>query len=402
MNAETLESFVRQYIQAQEVPEVVFAWQGGEPTLMGLDFFKMAVTLQKKYRKPGMRIQNSFQTNGILVDDDWCQFFHDENFLIGISLDGPEPYHDAYRQDKGGKPTFSRVVSAIERMKRHRVDFNILACVQAANAPHPIEVYRFFRDEIGAQFIQFIPIVERLNQTGFQEGNQVTHRSVTGRQYGSFLTSIFDEWVRKDVGKTYVQLFDSCLAAWSGYPAGLCVYEKTCGLAMALEHNGDLYSCDHFVQPDCFLGNILQTPIINLVNSAQQRKFGQDKDDTLPRYCRECPVRFICNGECPKNRFIQTPDGEDGLNYLCAGLKAFFLHIDRPMRVMADLLRQRRPPAEIMRLLALEDVLRSANADDPCPCGSGKKVKQCHGRIREADAILPPPPNEQSKRRNRH
>lgn len=389
MSEELLETFTRQYIEAQQVPEVTFAWQGGEPTLMGLDFFKRAVELQRKYLKPGMRFHNALQTNGTLLDDDWCRFFHDNGFLIGISIDGPRHLHDAYRHDKGGRSAFDRVMRAVELMKKHQVDFNILCTVHAANAPHPLEVYRFFRDEIEAQFIQFIPIVERDNETGFQEGDRVTERSVTGRQYGEFLIAIFDEWVRRDVGRIFVQIFDVSLAAWAGLRPGLCIFEETCGTALVMEHNGDLYACDHFVEPRYLLGNLQEIPLIEMVASEPQRRFGLDKRDKLPAYCRSCEVRFVCNGGCPKNRLAVTPDGEPGLNYLCEGYKAFFTHIDRPMRIMADELRAGRAPANVMRILALEELefrqrLARAGRNDPCPCGSGRKVKHCHGRVRVA------------------
>lgn len=385
MADELLETYTKQYIDAQRVPEVTFAWQGGEPTLMGLDFFKRAVELQQHYRKPGLRIHNAFQTNGVLLDDDWCRFFHQHNFLIGLSVDGPKYLHDAYRVDKGGRPTFDRVMAGLALLKKHRVEFNILTTVHAANAEHGLEVYRCLRDEVGTQFMQFIPIVERANETGYQEGDQITARSVTAAQYGRFLISIFDEWVRRDVGRVFVQIFDVALAAWVGERPGLCVFEETCGLALAMEHNGDLFACDHFVEPNYRLGNIQEIPLIDMVASAAQRQFGLDKRDKLPRYCRECEVRFVCNGGCPKDRFITTPDGEAGLNYLCAGLRAFFNHIDRPMRFMASELDAGRPPANIMKLLAqeahaLQQRFAAVGRNDPCPCGSGRKFKACHGK----------------------
>jgi uncharacterized protein len=354
MSHDLLEEYIRQYIQAQRVPEATISWQGGEPMLMGLDFFRRSVEYAERYRKPGMTIHYTMQTNGTLLDDEWCNFFRENDFLIGISLDGPQEQHDAYRVDKGGNPTFDRVMRGLRLMQKHTVQFNILACVHAANADHPLDVYRFFRDEAGAEFIQFIPIVERDNETGFQEGNKVTDRSVRAEQYGTFLITIFDEWVRRDVGGIYVQIFDVSLAAWVGEPPGLCIFSPTCGTALALEHNGDLYSCDHFVEPGYLLGNIEEQPMIDLVISEKQRRFGLDKLNTLPLYCQKCGVRFACHGGCPKNRFIDTPDGEPGLNYLCAGYKAFFRHIDQPMHTMAELLRRNRAPAEIMHMLATE------------------------------------------------
>lgn len=348
MSDEILEAFTRQYIQAQRVPEITFAWQGGEPTLMGLDFFDRALYYQEKFRKPEMRIHNAIQTNGTTLDSDWCRFFKSHNFLVGLSLDGPGNLHDFYRVDKAGKPTFDRVMRGLALLKEHHVDFNILTCVHAQNADHPIEVYQFLRDEAEAHFIQFIPIVERSNETGFQKGTDVSDRSVSGADYGQFLISVFEEWVRHDVGNVFVQIFDVALGVWYGQPASLCIFNETCGLALAMEHNGDLYSCDHFVEPDYFLGNIMESPLPASVGSDTQRQFGEDKRDDLPGYCINCPFRFICNGGCPKNRTLKTPDGEPGLNYLCEGYKAFFAHIDAPMKTMARLLRNRRSPAEIM------------------------------------------------------
>lgn len=385
MTAELLEQFTRQYVEAQRVPEITFGWQGGEPMLMGLDFFRLAIELQQKYRRPGMRVHNALQTNGTLLSDEWCRFFREYDFLIGLSLDGPCELHDAYRVDKGGKPTFDCVMAGVSLLKKHKVDFNILACVHAANTDHPLKVYRFLRDKVGAQFIQFIPIVERDNATGFQEGEEVTDRSVAGRQYGDFLISVFDEWLRRDVGRVFVQIFDVALATWLGQRPGLCIFEGTCGTALALEHNGDLYACDHFVEPQYKLGNIQEIPLVEMVGSEKQRQFGLAKRNILPRHCRECKVRSVCNGGCPKNRVLRTPDGEPGLNYLCRGYKAFFTHIDRPMRVMAGELRSGRPPANIMLYLAQEEAelqrrFARARRNEPCPCGSGRKFKHCCGR----------------------
>ena len=387
MSENMLEEYTRQYIEAQQVPEVTFAWQGGEPTLMGLEFFEMAVRYQQKHKKPGMRIFNSFQTNGVLLDDAWCAFFKANDFLIGLSVDGPRELHDAYRVDKGGQPTFERVMRGRACLEKHGVDFNVLCTVHAANGDHGLEIYRFFRDELKTNFVQFIPIVERANETGFQEGSAVTERAVTAEQYGRFLIDIFDEWVRHDVGRVYVQIFDIALAAWSGGRPGLCIFEETCGAALALEHNGDVYSCDHFVEPNYRLGNLQFIPLADMVGSKQQWEFGQAKKNTLPQYCRDCEVRFVCNGGCPKDRFINTPDGEPGLNYLCAGFRAFFNHINRPMQMMAAELRAQRAPANVMFMLAreqleLEKQFAKTGRNDPCPCGSGLKFKKCHGRSR--------------------
>lgn len=370
MNDTVLETFTRQYIELQRLPEITFSWQGGEPTLMGLDFFKRAVRIQQKYAKPGTRILNTLQTNGTLLDEAWCRFFRQYGFLIGISIDGPEEIHNTYRVNKGGVGSFSSVLRGLRFLNEVGVEYNVLCSVHAANQDHPLTVYRFFRDDLKARFIQFIPIVERttsqtlpLANNGWrkkngrkrqlytQSGNQVTDRSVAAEKYGSFLNTIFDEWVRHDVGHTFVQIFDVALGVWFGQPGGLCIFSPTCGNAMALEHNGDLFCCDHYVEPKYLLGNIQIDLMQELVSSEKQKRFGEIKQTSLPRYCRRCDVKFACQGGCPKNRFIQSPDGESGLNYLCAGYRAYFKHIDQPMRKMADLLNRKRPPAEIMTIL---------------------------------------------------
>lgn len=374
MADDLLEIYIRQVIEAHRSPEVTIAWQGGEPTLMGLDFFQRSVEYAERYRKPGQRISYTIQTNGTRLDDAWGAFFKAHDFLVGLSVDGPRDYHDAYRVDKGGKGSFEQVMRGWEVLKRAGVDVNILCTVHAANQDHPLEVYHFFRDDLGAQFLQFIPIVERATSESLPLANQgwnhtpagerplytvagdlVTERSVQPEAYGRFLIAIFDEWTRRDVGSVFVQQFDAALANWLRVPGAVCIFAETCGQALALEHNGDVYCCDHYVEPDYRLGNIRQTHLLELVASDRQRAFGLAKRDTLPRYCRECSVRFACHGECPRNRFIATPDGEPGLNYLCAGYKAFFTHIDRPMRLMADLLHQGRYADEVMALLAEED-----------------------------------------------
>ncbi len=352
-----LESYISQFITAQDTPVITFAWQGGEPTLLGVNFFRKVVAIQQRYAN-GKKIENAFQTNGVLLDDAWGEFLAENNFLIGISIDGPAELHDFYRVDKGGAPSFERVMRGLRYLKKHRVEFNALTVVNRRNSQHPLRVYRFLKG-IGAQFMQFIPIVERVAKSANPDGlvliaprdphiADVSDWSVEPRQYGFFLCEIFDEWVRKDVGQHYVQIFDVALESWMGLIPSLCVFRPTCGAAMALEHNGDLYSCDHYVYPENKLGNILEQPLQALVNSPQQRAFGLDKRDSLPRYCRECEVRFACNGECPKHRFISTPDGEPGLNYLCAGYKLFFKHIDPYMKFMANELRHQRPPANVM------------------------------------------------------
>jgi uncharacterized protein len=384
MADELLESYIRQLIESHQTPEVTIAWQGGEPTLMGLEFFKRSIEHARKHARHDLTILHTIQTNGTLIDDEWAAFFKEHNFLVGISLDGPRAMHDAYRHDKGGAPTFDKVLRGLSFLKKHGVEWNALVTLNHANVEHPVEVYRFLRDECGARFIQFIPIVERLHENGVPYGSAVTARSVTAQQYGQFLIEVFEEWVRHDIAEVYVQMFDVALANWYGDPPGLCVFSRTCGTALALEHNGDLYSCDHFVEPAYRLGNINETHLIELVASDQQLKFGQDKFDTLPQYCLKCDVRFACHGACPKDRFITTPDGEPGLNYLCAGYQLFFHHIDQPMQLMVRLLRQNRAPAELMRLYASQDqkwqeLLAKTGRNDPCPCGSGKKFKNCHG-----------------------
>ncbi len=367
MTPEVQEQYVRQLLTSQREGEVALSWQGGEPTLMGLDFFRRGVERAERYRRPGQRVLHTIQTNGTRLDDEWARFFREHGFLVGLSVDGPKEVHDRYRVDRGGKGTFDRVMRGWELLERHGVDVNILCTVHAANADRGLEVYRFFRDTLGAGFIQFIPIVERVTEAllplanlGWktsrgekrplyvQEGDRVTDRSVEPEAFGRFLIAVFDEWVRRDVGSVYVQHFDAALANWVGVPPGVCVFSETCGLSLAMEHNGDLYSCDHFVEPKHRLGNIRDRAMAELVASSKQQAFGITKAAGLPGECRRCDVRFACSGGCPKNRFRRTPDGEEGLNYLCAGYKAFFRHIDEPMRIMAGLLAEGRPPAEIV------------------------------------------------------
>ncbi len=373
MTEEVLQAYIEQLLASQEGPEVSVSWQGGEPTLMGLDFFKRSVELVKKHRRQGQRVAYTIQTNGTRLDDEWCAFFKQHNFLVGLSMDGPPEMHDTYRVDRGGHGSYEQVRRGWEFLQKHEVDTNMLCAVHAGNASHPLAVYRFFRDDLRARFLQFIPVVERLmpethwpmgeswtesagGARGLraQRGDLVSRRSVGSDQFGTFLIGVFEEWVHHDIGTVFVQTFDSALASWCGLPANVCVFQETCGGSLVLEHNGDLYSCDHFVEPGHRLGNILVTPMIELVTSSRQQQFGLDKRDRLPACCRACDVRFACHGECPRNHFPSdagggTSDaGEDALNYLCAGYKLFFHHVDRPMRIMADLLRQGRAPAEMM------------------------------------------------------
>jgi uncharacterized protein len=390
MSDELLEAFIRQQLEGQTGPTVTIAWQGGEPTLMGVDFFRRSIDVERRYaaERPGLRVENTLQTNGTLLDDELCAFLKEHDFLVGLSIDGPRELHDAYRVDKGGKPTFDRVMRGVRHLHDHGVRMNALCTVHAANSGHPLEVYRFIKAEV-SPFIQFIPIVERANSTGFVEGNTVTDRSVRAEDFGSFLIAIFDEWVRNDVGDVFVQMFDTTLRSYAGMPAGLCIFEPMCGNGVALEHNGDLYSCDHYVEPGYLLGNIRDTPLVQLVRSDRQRKFGRDKLDTLTRQCRSCEVRFACNGGCPKDRFVRSRDGEPGQNYLCEGYYAFFRHVARPMRIMARLVRSGAGAPAVMEILRreeaeaarreLEAALARAARNEPCPCGSGRKFKRCHG-----------------------
>ncbi|MBM3214529.1 anaerobic sulfatase maturase [Candidatus Poribacteria bacterium] len=397
MSSEVLEAYVSQYIESQPGSEIHFAWQGGEPTLMGVDFFRRVVELQAQHCPPDKRIANAFQTNATLLDDEWCAFLAENRFLVGVSIDGPRHLHDRYRVDKQGQPTFDLVMRGIELLKRYRVEFNTLTVVNRVNSRHPLEVYSFLKEH-GSGYMQFIPLVERaappdglltlapppaLSQP--EEAGQIaTPWSVEPVAFGDFLSAIFDEWVRHDVGSVYVQLFDVQLGIWLGLPSAMCVFGETCGNALALEHNGDLYACDHYVYPEHRVGNITDAPMRELVDSPQQRRFGDDKREALPRYCRECDVRFACHGECPKHRFLTTPDGEPGLNYLCAGYKRFFRHIDPYMKEMARLVERGQPASQIMQLLAERKRIRESEArwqrssrNDPCPCGSGRKYKRC-------------------------
>jgi uncharacterized protein len=394
MSDEVLEGYVSSYIEAQDVPEVNFAWQGGEPTLMGIDFYRRAVQLQHQYAD-GKRITNALQTNGILLDDEWGEFLHEQNFLVGLSIDGPREFHDHYRVDKGQSPTFDRVVAGLEALKKHEVEFNTLTVLQNHNVTEPLLVYNFLKS-IGSRFMQFIPIVERIAEEpaedgleligpGFAGGAKVSRWSVGALQYGQFLCRVFDEWVRRDVGDYFVQMFDVALGSWVGQSSSLCIFAETCGKALIIEHNGDIYSCDHYVYPDYRLGNVLDESIRDMVDGPAQTRFGQDKADTLPGFCRSCDFRFACNGGCPKHRFTRTPDGEAGLNYLCKGYKTFFRHADPYLKFMATELASGRPAANVVEWVGRQDEARRIASvkppgrNDPCPCGSGLKYKRCCG-----------------------
>jgi uncharacterized protein len=345
MSDKTLEKFTKQYIEAQEVPEITFSWQGGEPTLMDIGFYEKAIQYQKKYTRKGLRIQNTLQTNGTLLTEDWARFFKKHNFLIGISIDGPSDLHNEYRIDNKGNPTSDQVISGLAKLKKYQVQFNILTCVHAANEQYPLDVYNYLKNDLEVTFIQFIPVVER------NEDGGVSNFSVTGKQYGSFLIAVFEEWIKQDVGTVFIQIFEVALAAWLNLPLNLCIFAPTCGNALAMEHNGDLYACDHFVAPNYFRGNLLEHPLREIANSSAQREFGMNKSKFLPRNCQHCEVRFVCNGGCPKNRFVSTEEGNSGLNYLCEGYKMFFSYIDPYMKYMADEIRKNRPATNIMKYI---------------------------------------------------
>jgi uncharacterized protein len=363
MSDETLEAYVVNTLRSSPAGQpVMFTWQGGEPTLLGIAFFERAVALQKKYGD-SRRIGNSLQTNGVLIDDDWAKFLADNKFLVGLSLDGPAEFHDSYRRDNAGRPTHARVMTALERLQRHKVDVNILACVDARTSKHPDEVYRFFKAS-GVDYIQFIPIVERHPSTRYAEmglvldgppplspeigTNMVTDWSVAATDWGRFLTAVFEDWRRHDVGSVYVMNFEWSLAAYMNQPGVVCVYQENCGRALIAEHNGDVFSCDHFAYPAYRLGNLHSANLADMVDSVQQKDFGRAKSKHLPGQCRSCKYLRGCWGGCPKHRFLPTADGEPGLNYLCAGHLLYLRHIEPYIKLMADLIRRGRAPRDMM------------------------------------------------------
>jgi len=358
MSDETLEKYIESYIQAQPVPEVMFTWHGGETLLRDISFYRKVIALQKKYGR-GRNIDNTLQTNGTLLTDEWCKFFKDNNFLIGISIDGPEHCHDIYRRNKAGKDTFNQVMRGIELLQKHQVEFNTLSVINDYNVNYPLEIYNFFK-EIGSTYMQFSPIVEMISQSrpdglsflppdGMGSDNAVLAPwTVNAKQFGEFYITIFDEWVKKDVGKYYIQLFDAALAGTVGTMPGVCIFGETCGHATVMEFNGDVYACDHYVFPEYKIGNIKTHTIYEMVFSQKQLRFGADKRDTLPTQCRQCEFKKLCNGECPKNRIIKTKDGEPGLNYLCEGYYAFWKHSQPYMEFMANELFFKRAPANVM------------------------------------------------------
>lgn len=358
MSDEMLEQFTREYIEAQTMNQVLFTWHGGEPLLRSIDFYRKALSLQQKYAG-SRRIDNVIQTNGTLLTDEWCEFFAQNHWLVGISIDGPQPDHDHYRLTAAGKPSWKKVMQGIKLLKKHGVEWNAMAVVNAYNANHPLEFYRFFKEN-GCQFLQFTPIVERL--TRHEDGRtlasladkdeiSLSEASVAPEQWGYFLCAIFDEWVRKDVGKIFVEIFDCTLANWMGISPGICAYSKECGHAGVMEHNGDVYSCDHFVFPEYKLGNIRDHSLIDMLYGEQQQEFSRLKHSSLPRQCKECDMEFACHGECPKNRFMKDKYGDSGLNYLCPGYYHYYQHVAPYMDYMKQELMSQRPPSNIMKVV---------------------------------------------------
>lgn len=355
---EMLDKFIREYIEAQTSPDVLFCWHGGETLMRPISFYRRAIELQRKYAR-GRRIDNTIQTNATMLTDEWCEFFRENNFLVGVSIDGPQEFHDEYRRTATGKPTFHKVMQGIRLLNKHNVEWNALAVVNDFNADYPLEFYNFFK-EIGCHYIQFTPIVERRIERndglslapGMEEGGELVDFSVTPEQWGKFLCTIFDEWVRHDVGTYFIQIFDATLANWAGVQPGLCSLAKECGHAGVMEFNGDVYSCDHFVYPEHLLGNINEKTITEMMYGEKQREFAKLKHELLPQQCRECPVEFACHGECPKNRFTRDKYGNPGLNYLCKGYRQFFEHVKPYMNFMKGELDAKRPPSNVMNFVA--------------------------------------------------
>lgn len=393
MDDVTLENYIKQTIEAQNNNYVQFTWQGGEPMMMGLPFFEKAVQLSKQYSN-GKQIEHTFQTNGLLIDEEWCQFFKHNNFLVGVSIDGPEELHDCFRKTRSRKPTHSKVVKGINLLRKHGVEFNTLTVVSSENVKHPLRVYEFLK-EIGSSFIQFIPLVERESHCNHTEqlnlvlphesAADVTSWSVPSRAYGEFLSTIFDEWVRKDVGRVFVNMFDSTLSAWCNRPSSICHLSETCGNALVLESNGDLYNCDHYVYPEYLIGNINQKTINDSLVTPQVGHFSNKKQAELTPECKNCSYQFACNGGCPKHRFAVSDKGYPGHNYFCHGYKTFFEHSAKHMQTMRTLINSGRFADEIMVMLAYREspkltLGQSTGRNEPCPCESGKKYKRCCGK----------------------
>jgi len=373
MPDDILEEYIVQHIDASPDPVINFTWHGGEPTVLGLDYFRKIVALQHKHKPPDRGITNNMQTNGTLIDEKWCRFLAKEDFAVGLSLDGPQEMHDRYRYTKGRKPTHKQVMRGYELLRRHRIPCDILCVVNANNVQYPTRVYGFFK-QIKAQYVGFLPLVEPQPET---EGG-VSHRTVSAEALGDFLCTIYDEWLRQDIGRVKVQIFEEVARTALGHEHTLCIFQKTCGDVPVVEHNGDFFSCDHFVDAEHRLGNIRKTPLVELLDSPSQRTFGNAKSDTLPRYCQICEVRAMCNGGCPKDRILLTPDGEEGLNYLCAGYRRFFTYC-RPFVAGLTTLSGRHPFERQMPLARSTGNRAGSKTgrNDPCPCGSGRKYKKC-------------------------
>ena len=379
MGDDLLEEYIAQHIEASSGDTIRFSWHGGEPTVLGVEYYRTIATLQKKHTPPGRRVFNALVTNGTLLNEEWCRFLAAEGFAVGLSLDGPQELHDRYRVTKGGKPTHKEVMRAFELLHGHRVPCDILCVVHDQNVRHPRKVYRFFR-EIGATYVGFLPIVERRDD----RPGGVSEHTVPAEAFGSFLCTIFDAWVQRDIGRILIQIFDEAARPVRGLEHSLCIFREVCGDIPVLEHNGDLFSCDHFVGEDHLLGNIREAPLAELLESPAQRRFGEAKRDSLPRYCRECDVLRMCNGGCPKDRFVRTSEGEEGLNYLCPGLKKFFAHARPRFERLVPLWKAGAPAEELMRAARRPDRrapepshVSGVGRNDPCPCGSGRKYKSC-------------------------
>ena len=373
MADDLLESYIVQHIAACPKESILFSWHGGEPTILGLAYFRRIVELQRKHRPLGREILNGMQTNGTLLDEEWCRFLAAEGFYVGISMDGPKELHDRYRITKGKQSTHKRVLQSFRLLKRHRVPCDMLCVVHHQNVRQPTAVYRFFK-EIGVEYLQFLPLVAR------KENGEVSAETVPAEAYGTFLCTIFKEWVRHDIGRIGIQNFDEAVRPFLGMDHALCVSAEICGNIVVVEHNGDFYSCDHFVDREHCLGNIRETPLVEMLENPALREFGRKKRDALPRYCRDCEVLGSCNGGCPKDRFVRTPDGEEGLNYLCAGLKHFFAYSRPYLQRLASLRQSGEPVERLMDSVRAEDNVeasRQTGRNDPCPCGSGRKYKKC-------------------------
>jgi uncharacterized protein len=371
MPHDLLERYIIQHLDASPSRTVNFSWHGGEPTVLGLEYFHAIVELQHKHQRPGIRITNGVQTNGVLIDDAWCRFFADNGFSVGLSVDGPADLHDAYRISKGRKPSHASAIHAFRLLRRHKVPCDILCVVHDRNVREPLRTYGFLK-ELGARYLGFLPLVVK-------EPGRVSPETVPAEAYGAFLCAIFDEWARRDIGRVEVQNIEEACRPARGLEHSLCIFRETCGDIPVVEHSGDFYSCDHFVDVAHRVGNITEVPLVDLIESPGQRAFGNAKRDALPRYCRTCEVRALCNGGCPKDRFIKTPDGEDGLNYLCAGFRRFFGHIVPFSLRLAELQRMGLPRERLMEELAspVGNHAPAVGRNDPCPCGSGIKFKKC-------------------------